>query len=126
MFERYGIYFMATGAALLLLGAWWLVVRAFRERVWWGRAVLWLPLVGALAFPNWYSRQCRGPLALLIFGGLVMGGTYAVGFYESHFANLGPREKLVDGEVHITLTGWNQTGYAVLDQKPETVVLQMA
>ncbi len=42
--------------------------------------------------------------------------------------DLGPREKIVDGELHLTLTGWDRPAddYAVLEMKPDTVVLQMA
>ena len=40
--------------------------------------------------------------------------------------DLGPRVTLVQGEKHITLTGWDETNYAVLMSHPETIVLQMA
>ena len=32
----------------------------------------------------------------------------------------------MDGELHITLTGWEQNNYDVLRARPKTVVLQMA
>ena len=40
--------------------------------------------------------------------------------------DLGPREKLVNGEQHLTLTGWDRKDYSILRHKPDTVVLQMA
>lgn len=40
--------------------------------------------------------------------------------------DLGPRVTLVQGEKHITLTGWDESNYAVLMSHPETIVLQMA
>ena len=42
--------------------------------------------------------------------------------------DLGPREKIVDRELHVTLTGWNRNtaDYVVLRSKPDIVVLQMA
>jgi hypothetical protein len=40
--------------------------------------------------------------------------------------DLGPRERWVDGELHLTLTGWDGDSYAFLERRPETVVLQMA
>ncbi|HMO15361.1 MAG TPA: hypothetical protein PKD64_15285 [Pirellulaceae bacterium] len=40
--------------------------------------------------------------------------------------DLGPRERMVDGEVHISLNGWDGNSYAFLQTRPETVVLQMA
>ena len=40
--------------------------------------------------------------------------------------DLGPRDKLVDGQRHLTLTGWDRKDYSVLRLKPDVVVLQMA
>jgi len=36
------------------------------------------------------------------------------------------RERLVDGQAHLTLTGWDRDDYSVLQARPQTVVLQMA
>ena len=40
--------------------------------------------------------------------------------------DLGPREKIVDGQRHITLTGWDRKDYGFLGSKRDVVVLQMA
>jgi len=40
--------------------------------------------------------------------------------------DLGPHDVQVDGERHLTLTGWDQKDYAVLARIPDAVVLQMA
>jgi hypothetical protein len=40
--------------------------------------------------------------------------------------NLGPREQIVDGQRHLTLTGWDRKDYSFLRLKPDVVVLQMA
>ena len=40
--------------------------------------------------------------------------------------DLGPRERIVDGERHITLTGWDRKDYTLLGSKHDVVVLQMA
>jgi Leucine-rich repeat (LRR) protein len=40
--------------------------------------------------------------------------------------DLGPLERTVGGELHLTLTGWDRKDYSVLRQKPHVVVLQMA
>jgi len=40
--------------------------------------------------------------------------------------DLGEREKIVDGERHLTLTGWDRDSYEFLRLKTDTVVLQMA
>jgi len=40
--------------------------------------------------------------------------------------NLGPHDSQVEGERHLTLTGWDQKDYSVLSRIPDAVVLQMA
>ena len=40
--------------------------------------------------------------------------------------DLGPRETVVDGQRHITLTGWDRKDYALLGSKHDVAVLQMA
>lgn len=40
--------------------------------------------------------------------------------------DLGERERVVDGELHLSLTGWDRTAYDFLANKPNIVVLQMA
>jgi hypothetical protein len=125
MLERYGFYALIAGAALIAAGYVWLLIAAFRRRTLWGFGVLLVPPVG-LVFIARHFRRSVGPLVLFLLGGLVVGGTYAVSYYAGHFMDLGPRDKFVDGERHITLTGWDRTDYSVLAARPDTVVLQMA
>lgn len=40
--------------------------------------------------------------------------------------DLGPHDVKVEGERHLTLTGWDQKDYSVLSRIPDAVVLQMA
>lgn len=40
--------------------------------------------------------------------------------------DLGPLETMVEGERHITLTGWDRKDYSILRRKTDVVVLQMA
>jgi hypothetical protein len=40
--------------------------------------------------------------------------------------DLGPYERVVDGERHLTLTGWDREDYAILGSKSDAVVVQMA
>lgn len=125
MVEKYGILVLAF-AAVLGLGAFlWLVVRAFRMHWAWGLGCLLFPPV-AILFAGVHFRRVTGPLILLLVAALLMGGTFGLSSFLAHYASLGPREKLVDGELHLTLTGWDRTDYALLQTKPETVVLQMA
>src|SRR5262245_43617373 len=126
MNEQYAIYIIIAGLVVAAVGAVWLLVSAFRESVGWGLAVIFLPVLGAILFVFRHARRCVWPLILLGVGGLLVGGTYAYNYFYTQFVDLGPREKTVDGELHITLTGWDEDDYSILEQKPDTVVLQMA
>lgn len=97
----------------------------FEYTFWLGLAIL---AIGAIWF---LIRLIRGPRKRLWIPALV--GLVGLGFMTAPAAiarqlpvDLGARERIVDGERHITLTGWDEDNYAVLDQKPDTVVLQMA
>lgn len=59
------------------------------------------------------------------------GGVAWIGYQlatTERIEDLGPHETLVRGERHLTLTGWDRdpSSYALLEGKPDTVVLLMA
>lgn len=93
-------YVYLVGLALIALGCIGLMIRAFRRR----RKLVPLALVGLglaiTAFPP--SYRLLVPI------------------------DLGPREKIVEGERHITLTGWDRKDYGFLGSKRDVAVLQMA
>jgi hypothetical protein len=70
-------------------------------------------------------RQLLVPLALL-GGGLMVG---AVPFAYQHvylrIVGLGARERMLDGERALNLTGWDRDGYAILAEKPDVAILEM-
>jgi hypothetical protein len=125
MLEKYGFYVLAAGVAVVAIGWLWLLVRAFRQRFLWGLGVLVVPPL-ALVFVKKHWRKALAPVLVLLLGGVVIATPYAVSFYEQHHRNLGPRERIVDGELHVTLTGWDRDDYSVLQGLPSVVVLQMA
>ena len=59
-------------------------------------------------------------------GAAVVASPHAIKYYQREFVDLGPRLKIVEGEQHVTLTGWDKKDYALLERLPDTVVLQMA
>lgn len=65
------------------------------------------------------------PLLLLLVGSVVFFTPLLLTQLIDE-VDLGPRNVLVNGERHITLTGWDQDDYRVLEVFPETIVLQMA
>src|SRR5262249_43353571 len=108
-----------------VLGWIWLLVVAFRVRRLWGLGLLLVPPLALLFIPIHFHRV-RWPTTLLVLGLIVVGVPLGVNYYHQHFVDLGPREKMVDGELHITLTGWDQKDYSILRHRPRVGVLQMA
>ncbi len=125
MFEKYASIVMILGGLLATIAAVWLIIRAFRVRIAWGVGCLLFPPT-ILAFCVKHFSQARRPLGLLVLGLLLVGGTVGISQLVSRFPPLGEREKLLDGQVHLTLTGWDRNDYGVLATKPDVVVLQMA
>lgn len=123
MVEQYGVYLMTAGFALMAIGWLWLVVSAFRYKIGWGAAILLFPPLA--------------PVYVLMRGGVVWAPAVvlALGLALTAFPplytklapiDLGPREALVQGERHLTLTGWDRKDYAFLGSKSDAVVVQMA
>src|SRR5262245_27357212 len=102
--EEYLFYVLIAGAALIVLSLLWLVAAAFRQRILWGLACL---LVVGMPFFLWrHWPRARGPVGLLLFGAVVLVAPFAINRVQQYFIDFGPREKMVEGELHITLTGW--------------------
>ena len=99
--DSYALYINLAGLAVIAVGCLGLVFRAFRH---WRKGLLPLGLIGL---------------------GLVITG-FPPAYRLLVPIDLGPREKIVDGERHITLTGWDRKDYAFLGSKHDVVVLQMA
>jgi hypothetical protein len=160
VFEQYAVYAVLAGLALVVVGALWLLARAFRHRSAW-LSVLVVVLGCALAAGSWLAaprldesvRQygvyalfgglavvavgllwflvilVRQPGAwkpgvLILVGALLVGGTLTVNRLLP--PDLGPYERVVDGQTHLTLTKWDRNDYSLLQSRPQTVVLQMA
>lgn len=126
--ERIGFPLIITGLALLVLGYLWLLVRGFRTDKRWGFALLippWFPQAGAFALRH--RKPARGPILMLFVGLLLFSTPFILNFANRYLLDLGPLENRVNGELHLTLTGWDRKDYdTVLGARPDVVVLQMA
>ena len=94
-------YIFWSGLVVLAVGAIWfllVLVRGPRKRIW-------------------------VPALTIILGLGLMGAPAMIDRYIP--VDLGPRERMVEGERHITLTGWDGQSYGFLTQKPDTIVLQI-
>lgn len=121
--ESFFPYIFLTGLVLLVLGALWLVVAAFRTRIWWGLGILLFPPT-ALVFFAKHSTRSLIP-SLLMFCGILMTAGPNI-YLKMRPVDLGARPNIVNGELHLTLTGWDKKDYSFLHDHPNVVVLQMA
>jgi Leucine Rich repeat len=118
---QYAYPLLLAGLAVAALGALWLVLRAIRDYRWW---MIFAPVTLPVYLVQ-RTRRAVAPLAVIAVGLLVAAAPAAIDRLIP--IDLGPRDKIVDGERHLTLTGLDRTDYAdYLRQKPDTVVLQMA
>ncbi|UHD17686.1 leucine-rich repeat domain-containing protein [Thiocapsa bogorovii] len=123
MNESHLFMLTSAGFALLVVSWIWVAVVAWRRSRPWGVAVAVIPPVGLL-FGAARFHAVRGPLVMGLAGALLVGGPPVVNRLLP--VDLGPRDVLVDGERHVTLTGWDRHDYRVLDGATDVVVLQMA
>jgi hypothetical protein len=121
--EDYIPYFFLTGLALAALGWLALLVTAFRVRVWWGLGLLVFPPL-ALEFLVRHGPRSAIPARMLMIGAVLAVGPPL--YTRLRPIDLGPRERVVSGETHLTLTGSDLKDYSVLAKKTQVVVLQMA
>lgn len=121
--DNYLPFVFLFGLAVTGVGFLALLVTAFRVRVWWGLLLFVFPPT-ALVFAAKHFRKAATPLGVVLAGVLITATPPVINRLLP--IDLGPRERVVDGELHLTLTGWDRKDYSVLRQKPQTVVLQMA
>lgn len=123
-FEEYAIYIIIAGVLVFLLGYFTLIRRAFAVSRPLGLLSL-LPPMPLLIAPL-AGKTMRLPFLLALVGLVLALTPLAVNRLAGNFIDLGAWEKQVDGELHLTLTGWDRSDYAVLKQKQNAAVLQMA
>lgn len=123
MVEQYGLHIMLAGFALMAIGWLWIVAKAFRDSAWWGVGVFAFPPL-APAYAVAKGGAAWAPAALLALG--IALTAFPPVYTRLTPIDLGPHERVVDGERHLTLTGWDRRDYGVLGSKSDAVVLQMA
>ena len=123
MVEQYGAHLMLAGFALLAIGWLWMAVKAFRDRAAWGVGVLVFPPL-APVYAVIRGPSAWGPSVVMALG-LALAALPPL-YTRMAPIDLGPRERVVDGERHITLNGWDRKDYSFLGSKSDAVVVQMA
>ncbi len=123
--ETIGVSVLITGLVMAIVGWAWLLVLAFRTRMWWGLVSVFIPpmmLIFAIAF---WSKTRRA--AILLGAGLIVGAVpFGINVVQGQIVGLGKYESQVNGEWHVTVTGWDQKDYQALKTRHDAVVLQMA
>lgn len=108
MGEQIGVVLIFAGLLAASVGLVWLLGR--------GLAVL---------LGRRQGRQLLVPLAMIGAGLLVGAAPFASQHVYLRIVGLGERERMLDGELALNLTGWDRDGYAILAEKPDVVILEM-
>jgi hypothetical protein len=117
-------YILAVAVVTAAVGWVWLLVAAFSAGWGWGIGTVLFPPVGLLFIPLRWSYS-NGPASLLLLAGLLAGASQGLAYHERlHLFR--ERDRLVDGERHLHLTGWAKKDYSVLQQCTDVVQLYLA
>lgn len=125
MQETIGAAILLMGLALIVVGHVWLLALAIRTSLLWGILGILTLTVGLLAFGATHFRTSKRPLLLVLIGLLLGAVPFAYGRVYEILYGLGERERVIDGERHLVLTGWDRDGYDILSSKKDLVVLEM-
>lgn len=123
--EKLGFILTIAGFTIAAAGYVWLLWRTFRVSEGWGMILFFLPAVVPV-YVLIHLRRSWAPALLLLAGAGAVASPHGIRLYQQRFLDLGERQAMVDGEMHVTLTGWNRHDYSILENIPATVVLQMA
>lgn len=120
--ELFPFVLLILGMILASTGYVFLLSRVFAQSQGWGHLTFFFP-PAALCSVFLFWRKALAPFVIVLVGAAVTSSPFVLKHY---FIDFGPREKMVEGELHLTLTGWDQKDYSLLEARPRAVVLQMA
>lgn len=121
--ENLAVPVLFAGMGFTAIGLIWLIAKAFAASKVWGLLTLLTTPLGPLLYGlgNW--SRCRFPLSMVVFGAILTSAPLA---YSRLFPiDLGPRDRVIDGARHITLTGWDQKDYSILRNFKDVTVLEL-
>ena len=127
MSEVVGVALLFGGLLLLVAGLMWLIVQAYRSRGFLLASLLVLTTpFGPLIYGLIHFRKCLRPLVMILAGLLVGAVPFAISHGLELLMGLGERERIIAGERHLVLTGWDRPDYSILNSRTDVVVLEMA
>ena len=109
MLERVAAVSIIIGTVLGVIGLCWMFIRLMEV---WLRKMPW--------------KRLKPPTLLIVLSLLMTGLPIVINSALTRVISLGPLERIVAGERHITLTGWDRQDYSVIANRTDTIVLQMA
>lgn len=115
MSEQIGFVLVLFGLLLSTAGLLWLLARMLR-----------LGLNRVAGRPSATRRRLLNP-AIMLGAGLVIGAA-PFAWQRAHLAfhGLAERERIVDGERALTLTGWDRSDYSIVATRPDVAILEMS
>lgn len=127
MYELFGVGVIFLGTLLLFTGTLWLIRNAYRSQRWLGVLLAFTMFFGTpLIYGLIRFRQNKRPLTVILAGIVIGAIPFAADHAYEFVFGLGERERIIDGERHLTLTGWSRQDYvAVLSRKTDVVVLEL-
>ena len=123
--EKLGFILTIAGFTLAATAYVWLLWRTFRVSEGWGMALFFFPALVPV-YMLITLRRSWAPALLFLAGAGAVAAPHGIRYYQQRFLDLGERQAIVDGELHVTLTGWDRKDYSILEKIPDAVVLQMA
>jgi|688.fasta_scaffold359572_1 hypothetical protein len=125
MSEQIGFVLVLSGLLLSTAGLLWLVARVVGLGLG-GLGLRGLGLGRMAGRPSASRRRFLNP-ALLLAAGLVIGAVPFVS-QRAYLAihGLAERERIIDGERALTLTGWDRSDYSILATRPDVAILEMS
>jgi hypothetical protein len=109
MLEQVGAVSIILGILLGIFSFCWLLKRQFD--VWFRKAA---------------KKRLQAPFVSIVIAALLTGTPIVLNSFLSRTIDLKPLNPLVNGERHLTLTGWKGSDYSVIVPLSDTIVLQMA
>ena len=127
MSEVVGVMLLLLGLVVVLWSLGWLTVLSCKARgLLFALLVMFFTPIAQIVYGLVHFRTAKGPV-LLLCAGMCIG---AVPFAYSHgfelIFGLGERERIIDGERHLVLTGWDRPDYSILQIRTDTAVLELA
>jgi len=121
--EQIAAISLAAGLVCALIAVVWIWIAAWRVSWKWGLGVTLFAPAALVFVPRNFARV-KTPVWLLMLAVLLIGIPFGVNRWTG--ISLAPRERIVAGQTHVTLTGSDQKDYSSLAAQPEIVVLQLA